>query len=80
MNKGLRFTLTDGSRDDYDPVNIDNGLIETESEYRFYNGYCHYAVNKSDILRLDFYDLCEECGYELHGDGCRNYSCKNNKS
>ena len=76
--KGLRFTMKDGTFDWYDPVNIED-LIITDYWYKFEhtNGYT-YKLLKSDVEKLEFYDLCGLCASEICEDGtCSNRGCKN---
>jgi hypothetical protein len=65
---GVEFTLKDGSKDSYDPVDPDK-VIETEYDYKLFvgGGGGEYQMLKSDISSIRYYDLCEACGHEVPG-------------
>jgi hypothetical protein len=71
MKKGIEFTLTDGTKDSYDPVEIPDGLKETETYYEVFI-HCDYKIEKSTVQSIRYYDLCPKCGYELYESGCKN--------
>lgn len=68
-NFGIKFILKDGTLDYYDPLNQED-LSETEDHYVLDMAYT-YKIPKSSIIRFDWYDICQECGYEIYYDGCR---------
>lgn len=69
-NFGIKFTLKDQTVDYYDPLKKED-LEETETHYILNMTYT-YKIPKNDVIRFDWYDLCDDCGYELYYDGCRN--------
>ncbi len=74
---GLEFTYNDGEKESYDPVYLEFGLYENAFEY-VVNG--DYIIIKDKVKSFRIYDLCDECGYELHDDEskCHNWGCINN--
>ena len=74
---GIEFTLKDGTKDHYDPVDYPNDFKETETHYILSLAH-DYKIAKSEVESIRHYELCI-CGYELYPDGCRNYSCETNK-
>ena len=75
--KGLQFTLLDGNKDWYDPVDITefNELSDNES-YRFYVGGGLYELKKHHVKSVYFYDLCEECLCDLNSNHRNTCSMK----
>lgn len=61
---GIEFTMKDGSKDSYDPMDSQNDLSENDTHY-LVNAAYKYEVQKSEVVRIRFYDLCDTCGYEL---------------
>ena len=69
--KGIRITFKDGETEDFDPVS-DNDIEQTETQYILHLTY-DYTFDLSDIESIDFYELCEQCGYELDSvNDCSN--------
>ena len=77
---GIEFTLKDGSKDCYDPINYPDDFTETDSEYVL-NMAHRYTISKESVLSIRHYNLCEDCGCEIAYDnsGCQNPCCENNE-
>lgn len=60
MKKGIRFYMTDGSAQDYDPL---NNFEELGDKY-VVEVFFKYEINKEDVIRYEYYPLCEKHGYE----------------
>jgi len=71
MFKGVEYTLKNGQKICYDPVDIDTGLAAAGGDYLITVGATTYAIERDQVETLRFYDLCPKCGYELFKDGCR---------
>lgn len=69
MKIGLEFTFKNNEVEYFDPV---TDFIENHKEYSFYVGGHEYVINKEEVSDIREYDCCQECGYELYTDGCRN--------
>ena len=67
---GIKFKMKEGSTDYYDPLN-QNDLSETDNHYILNMTYI-YDIPKEDVEYFEWYELCEDCGYELLEDSCRN--------
>ncbi len=67
---GIKFKMKDESTDYYDPLN-QNDLSETDNHYILNMTYI-YDIPKEDVEYFEWYELCEDCGYELLEDSCRN--------
>lgn len=66
MKVGIEFTMKDGKKDSYDPVDQDEFKREqTETEYVIDNGFNVYAIKKADVASVRFYELCQTCGREV---------------
>jgi len=75
MKQGLRFYMQNGEIDCYDPVDV-NDLQIVGYEYNFYVGGYNYVLRKEDVLRIEFYLVCDECGKEVEqGEKCYSYKC-----
>jgi len=57
MIKGIEFVLTNGSRDWYDPVDLDTGFSKTELEYIIQVNANTYTLLKKDVVSFKYYDL-----------------------
>lgn len=77
-NVGIEFTMKDGSKESFDPVNYPDDFLETVTSYHveISNGY-KYSLNKYEVQSFRTYDLCPGCGYEFEGGMCENSNCKN---
>jgi hypothetical protein len=63
---GIEFTLKDGTKDWYDPVNEDEfDTDQTETEYIIWNGCYTYNIPKIDVVSVKKYQLCAICQYEV---------------
>lgn len=60
MKQGIRFYMTDGSTKDFDPV---NSFDEKVDKYEIKVMYTYFVV-KNEVLRYEFYPLCDKHGYE----------------
>lgn len=60
MKQGIRFYMTDGSVQDYDPL---NNLEESDDKY-IVEVFFIYEINKSEVISYEYYPLCEKHGYE----------------
>ena len=60
MKQGIRFYMTDGSTQDYDPL---NNFEELDDKYIVEVHYL-YEINKSEVISYEYYPLCEKHGYE----------------
>jgi hypothetical protein len=69
-NYGIKFTLKNGTLDYYDTLNHTD-LSETETHYILDMAYI-YKIPKNDVIRFDWFEVCQECRYEIYYDGCRN--------
>ena len=72
--KGIEFTLKDGSKDSYDPIDIDNDFSETDTHY-ILDMVFTYTIEKTTIESYREYVICSECGYEKYDLGCLNFHC-----
>jgi len=72
--KGIEFTLKDGSKDSYDPIDIDNDFSETDTHY-ILDMVFTYTIEKTTIESYREYEICSECGYEKYDLGCLNFHC-----
>ena len=70
MNKGVEFTYNDGSKDWYDPVDVDEGFAAAGGDYLITVGGTTYAIERNIVKSLRYYDLCPECGRELRDGKC----------
>ena len=75
---GIEFTLEDGTKDWYDPVDLDSWK-ETERSYTFTVNATDYALLKEDVKSIRHYELCPKCGYELYKVGCQRCGVKAEK-
>lgn len=69
-NFGIKFLLKNGECDYYDPLDHSD-LQETETHYILNMTY-KYEIPKKDVIKFEWFDICQECGYEIYYDGCRN--------
>ena len=67
---GIKFKMKDATNDYYDPLN-QNDLSETDSHYILNMTYI-YEIPKEEVESFEWYKVCEDCGYEVFEDGCRN--------
>lgn len=67
--KGIKFKLKEGAWDYYDPLNQDD-LSETETHYVLNMTYL-YDIPKKDVDFYEWYDVCDDCGYEINDVSCR---------
>ena len=75
-NVGIEFTMQDGSKENFDPLNYENDFEERETDYYFQLSNGHfYSVVKEDVNNYRLYNLCEKCGYEITTEGCSKLSC-----
>lgn len=74
---GIEFTLKDGTKDCYDPIDLGKDFSETETHYILSIVY-EYEILKDDVINIRYYEQCSSCGYELYDDGCHNYGCHKN--
>ncbi len=70
MTKGICFTLKDGKKDWYDPVEFTDGLTETDSLYIVDNSHAVYEVEKATVKSVSWYELCQNCRREIDGNKC----------
>lgn len=68
---GIEFTFHNGVRDWYDPVDLDSGFKETDDKYIVTVGPHDYQIPKLIVKSIRHYELCEKCGHELSGNGCK---------
>lgn len=71
---GIKFKMKDGSTDYYDPIN-QNDLSETDNHYILNMSYV-YDIAKNEVESFEWYELCDDCGYELFEGSCRNCADK----
>jgi hypothetical protein len=76
MSDGIEFTLTNGKKDWYDPVDLDKGFIEMRDEYIIEVNANTYRIPKEVVRSIRHYDLCPKCGYELYKFGCQHCGYK----
>lgn len=67
--QGIKFKMKDGTFDYYDPLQ-QTDFSETDSEFILSMAYT-YNITKENVEHFEWYDLCEECGYELFEGDCR---------
>jgi len=67
--KGIEIFYKNGETQCFDPI---SEWFEDDLSYSFWIGGYDYQIPKEDVLKLREYDLCEDCGYEVYYDGCRN--------
>lgn len=67
---GIKFKMKDGSTDYYDPLKKDD-FQETSDAFVLGMNYL-YEIPKSEVESFKWYDICDDCGYELFEEGCRN--------
>ena len=67
--RGIRFKMKDGSWDSYDPLE-EPDFQETKDCYVLDMNYL-YEIPREEVEYFEWFDLCEECGYEVYSDGCR---------
>lgn len=60
MEQGIRFYMTDGSTQDYDPL---NNFEELDDKYKVKVIYT-YFIAKDKVVSYEYYPLCEKHGYE----------------
>lgn len=70
---GIEFTMKNGERDYYDPIDFPEDFKETETHYVLHNGSYEYEIAKSEVESIRYYELCPICGSEIYEDGCRNW-------
>jgi len=57
MAKGIEFTMRDGTKECYDPIdNNHNDFKESESSFTFWIGGYDYIINKEDIISYKYYE------------------------
>ena len=66
--QGIKFKLKDGTWDYYDPIEKDDFQI-SEDVYVLEMNYL-YEIPKEEVEYFEWYDLCDECGYELEDNIC----------
>lgn len=59
MAKGIEFIFTDGTKDWYDPVDLDTGFIDTGHSYVITVGAYEYLVEKDLVKAIRYYDVPE---------------------
>lgn len=63
---GVRFIMEDGSTECYDPI---YGVTERDDKYVIDHASHTYELDMIDVSKVEYYDTCEKCGYELdNGD------------
>lgn len=61
--------MKDGSIDYYDPLK-QSDFKELENHFELNMVYL-YDIPKDEVDNYEWYDLCEDCGYEMQSDVCR---------
>lgn len=61
-NKGLHIRYLNGDSQNFDPV-LD--FVETVDSLIFWCGGYDYIERLEDIQSWNFYDLCENCKYDI---------------
>jgi hypothetical protein len=70
---GIEFTYAGGKKDWYDPIDEDEfESNQTDSTYEVDVHYHRYTIQKSDVVHVRKYQLCEECGYEIGTCNCED--------
>lgn len=71
--QGIEFTMKNGEKENYDPINMEIDFKETETHYIMNIAYT-YEVDKTEVESYRIYDLCKQCGREVepNSDKCGN--------
>lgn len=75
--KGIKFKMKDGTWDYYDPIEEPDFQISQDA-YVLDMNYL-YEIPKEDVEYFEWYELCDDCGYEVFEEGCRNCADTRNK-
>ena len=67
--QGIEFTLKDGTKDCYDPIDMATDFTETDTHYELNLTY-DYHIPKSEVVSRRIYELCHTCKREIYEDGC----------
>lgn len=67
--RGIKFKMKDGTFDYYDPLN-ELDFQESDDAYVLDMNYL-YEIPKEDVEYYEWFDLCDDCGYELEYGSCR---------
>jgi len=75
---GIEFTMKNGSKENFDPLEYPDDFEDRELDYKFQlaNGY-YYSMLKEDVESFRTYELCPGCGYGFEGGMCENPNCSN---
>ena len=68
VKRGIKFKMKDGTFDDYDPLEEDD-FQESSDAYVLELNYL-YEIPKEDVEYFEWYNICEECGFELKEEKC----------
>ncbi len=66
-NRGLEITYLDNTSESFDPI---QDFLETDFEYCFWVGGYTWNIPKDSVLNVRWYELCNDCGFELFEDDC----------
>jgi hypothetical protein len=66
--RGIKFKMKDGTFDYYDPLEQED-FQETSDAYTLDMNYL-YEIPKQDVEYYEWFDLCDDCGYELEYGSC----------
>ena len=79
---GLNVICVEGTKDEmgwklggcFDPVDLENGgLKETDDKYIIDNRYHVYEFNKSDVEKIEEYELCQSCERDISTSDYREF-------
>ena len=68
VKRGIKFKMKDGTFDYYDPLEEADFQI-TQDVYVLDLNYL-YEMPKEEVEYFEWYDICEECVFELKEEKC----------
>ena len=71
---GIKFFMKDGTVDYYDPLYKDD--FQDSSDAFVLDLNYLYEIPKNEVESFEWYELCDDCGYELFEGSCRNCADK----
>ena len=71
---GIKFFMKDGTVDYYDPLYKDD--FQDSSDAFVLDLNYLYEIPKNEVESFEWYELCDDCGYELFEGSCRNCAGK----
>ena len=65
---GIKFFMKDGTVDYYDPLRKSD-FKDLKNHYELHMNYL-YDIFKEEVIRYEWYNICDDCGYELTKGDC----------